>query len=174
MSSCECCHTQPQSTNDKFPFSFDTRSTPNSLCCQPCETPKTTILEKLPPKDRNSTGGFSFDTETPVIHPIQLTWKQHVIDEVKVPYPSQWQYLENNPKKLTWVGLPKIQLGLVDLDIPNFPERNPTQTPSNLEIDQIIQASLLYPKVAETFAFINLVHPTPVGNVLWKTKIVRV
>ena len=167
-SSCERCHTQPQSTNDKFPFNFDIMSTPNSQCCQLCDKPETTIIEKLHPTDRNQLGGFSFNTETPVIHPIQLTWKQHRIDEVKVPYPSQWQYLESNPSKLVFVGDPKIQLGLVDTNIPGIETREPAKTPSNLELNQIVEASSFYPKVAEMFAFVNLVFPTQVGKILWK------
>ena len=143
-------------------------STPNSQCCQLCDKPETTIIEKLHPTNRNQIGGFSFNTETPVIHPIQLTWKQHRIDEVKVPYPSQWQYLESNPSKLVFVGDPKIQLGLVDTNIPGVETRDPAKTPSNLELNQIVEASSFYPKVAEMFAFVNLVFPTQVGKIIWK------
>ena len=83
-------------------------------CCQFCDKPEKTIIEKLHPTNHKQIGGFSFNTETQVIRPIQLTWKQHRIDKVKVPYPSQWQYLKSNPSKLVFVGDPKIQLGLVD------------------------------------------------------------
>ena len=175
ISSCDWCHTQPQSTKDKFPYSFDCRSTPNnSQCCLLSDTPKITILEKLPPKESEPVGGFKFNTKTKVIRPIQLTWKQHTIDTVKVPYPSPWQYLESDPNTLVWVGHPQIQLGLVDTSIPDFTSRVPTPTPSNLEIAQIIQASTIYQQVAEVLAFINLVHPEPVGNVRWTTETVSV
>ena len=175
ISSCECCHTQPQSTKDKYPYSFDHRSTPNFQCCLLSDTPKVTTLEKLPPpKGSVSIGGFKFNTETQVIRPIQLTWKQHTIDTVKVPYPSPWQYLESDPSTLVWVGHPQIQLGLVDTSIPDFTSRKPTPTPSNLEIAQITQASKIYPQVAEVFAFINLVYPETVGNVLWTSDTVTV
>ena len=166
-SSCKYCHTQPQSTKDKFPFNFDIMSTPNSQCCQFCDKPEKTIIEKLHPTNHKQIGGFSFNTETQLIRPIQLTWKQHRIDKVKVPYPSQWQYLKSNPSKLVFVGDPKIQLGLVDRNIPGIETRDPTNTPSNLEISQIIEASSIYPKVAETFAYINLVYPNPVGKIIW-------
>ena len=109
-----------------------------------------------------------------MIRPIQLTWKQHTIDTVKVPYPSPWQYLESDPSTLVWVGHPQIQLGLVDTSIPGFISRKPTPTPSNLEIAQITQASKIYPQVAEVFAFINLVYPETVGNVLWTSDTVMV
>jgi len=138
------------------------------------DTPKITILEKLPPKESEPVGGFKFNTKTKVIRPIQLTWKQHTINTVKVPYPSPWQYLENNPNTLVWVGYPQIQLGLVDTSIPDFTSRVPTPTPSNLEIAQIIQASTIYRQVADVLAFINLVHSEPVGNVLWTTETVSV
>ena len=175
ISSCDCCHTQPQSTKDKYPYCFDNRSTPNnSQCCSLNDTPKITILEKLPPKESEPVGGFKFNTKTKVIRPIQLIWKQHTIDTVKVPYPSPWQYLESDPNTLVWVGHPQIQLGLVDTSIPDFTSRVPTPTPSNLEIAQIIQASTIYRQVAEVFAFINLVHPEPVGNALWTTETVSV
>ena len=127
-----------------------------------------------PPIGSDSIGGFKFNTETKVIRPIQLTWKQHTIDTVKVPYPSPWQYLESDPSTLVWVGHPQIQLGLVDTSIPGFISRKPTPTPSNLEIAQITQASKIYPQVAEVFALINLVYPETVGNVLWTSDTVMV
>ena len=83
---------------------------------------------------------------------------------VEVPYLSQWQYLENSPRKLVNVGHPKIQLGLIDTNIPCLKTREPSRQPSNLEIEQILQASSNYPKVAETFALINLVIPEAVGK----------
>ena len=55
------------------------------------------------------------------------------------------------------MGNPKIQLGLVDTNIPGIETRDPTKTPSNLEINQIIEASSFYQKVAENFAYINLI-----------------
>ena len=72
------------------------------------------------------------------------------------------------------MGYPQIQLGLVDTSIPDFTPRLPTPTPSNLEIAQIIQASTIYQQVAEVFAFINLVHSEPVGNVIWMSETVMV
>ena len=78
------------------------------------------------------------------------------------------------PKHTSVGGHPQIQLGRVDTSIPGFISRKPTPTPSNLEIAQITQASKIYPQVAEVFAFINLVHPKPVGTVLWTSDTVMV
>ena len=114
INSCECCHTQPHPTKNKQNF----KSRPMPQCCQICDQPEQTTLEKIHPTSRKQIGGFSFNTKTPVIHPIQLTWKKHQITGLEVPYPSQWQYLENNPRKLVNVGHPKIQLGLIDTNIP--------------------------------------------------------
>ena len=99
----------------------------------------------------------------------------HTIDTVKVPYPSRWQYLEDNLCKLTWVGDPKIQTGQIDTNIPGLPKQKLTPNPSNLEIiDQIISASKSYPQIAETLALINLTHPEQVENVIWTTETVMV
>ena len=68
------------------------------------------------------------------------------------------------------VGHPKIQLGLIDTNIPRLKTREPTRQPSNLEIDQIVQALSYYPKVAETLALINLVIPEAVGKGLGRNK----
>ena len=68
------------------------------------------------------------------------------------------------------VGHPKIQLGLIDTNIPCLKTRELTRQPSNLEIDQIIQASSHYPKVAETLALVNLVIPEAVGKGLGRNK----
>ena len=70
ISSCECCHTQPQSTKDKFPYRFDNRSTPNTQCCLLSDTPRITILDKLPPRESEPIGGFKFNTKIKVIRPI--------------------------------------------------------------------------------------------------------
>ena len=58
------------------------------------------------------------------------------------------------------------------VDFTHSPERTrePNRQPSNLEIEQILQASSNYPKVAETFAFINLVIPEAVGKGLERIK----
>ena len=67
-------------------------------------------------------------------------------------------------------GHPKIYFELIDTNILCLKTREPTRKPSNLEIDQIVQASSHYPKVAETFAFINLVIPEAVGKELGQIK----
>ena len=108
-----------------------------------------------------------------MIWPIQLDWEKHT-DTIMVPYPSRWQYLENNPCKLHWVGDPKIQTGQIDTNIPGLPEQKPTPNPSNLEIDQIISASKCYPQIAETLALTNLIHPEQVDDVIWKNETVMV
>ena len=166
VNSCECCHTQPHPTKIKRNF----KSRPMPICCQSCDQPKQTTLEKIHPTNSKQIGGFSFNTKVPVIHPIQLTWKKHQITGIEVPYPSQWQYLEDNPRQLVNVGHPKIQLGLIDTNIPCLKTRELTRQPSNLEIDQIVQASSHYPKVAETLALVNLVIPEAVGKGLGRFK----
>ena len=166
-SSCNCCNTQSQSTLDSLPPS----PIPSQYCI-PTDDPKTNI-EKLPPKDEDSIACFIFDTISPVTRPIQLDWEKHT-DTIMVPYPSRWQYLENNPCKLHWVGAPKIQTGQIDTNIPGLPEQKPTPNPSNLEIDQIISASKCYPQIAETLALTNLIHPEQVDDVIWKNETVMV
>ena len=68
------------------------------------------------------------------------------------------------------IGHPKIQLGLIDTNIPCLKTREPKRQPSNLEIDQIVQALSYYPKVAELFALVNLVMPETVGKGLGRIK----
>ena len=69
-------------------------------------------------------------------------------------------------------GHPKIYFELIDTNILCLKTREPTRKPSNLEIDQIVQAPSHYQKekVAETLAFINLIIPDSVGKGLGWTK----
>ena len=71
---------------------------------------------------------------------------------------------------LVKVGLPKLQLGLIDTNIPRLKTRNPTQIPSNLKIVQIIQEAHRSQKVAETFAYINLLYPKRIDQHIWKAQ----
>ena len=111
-----------------------------------------------------------------MVRPINIEWKELKSDEVKVPYPSLWQFEIANPHKLVMVGPPRMQLGLIDANIHGLPNRDPIQTPSNLEIAQITEAAKRdrNPKVAETLAYINLLHPDRVVQQLRKTNTVMV
>ena len=124
----------------------------------------TFTIEKLPAKNSNSICKLVFKNH--VVWPIYIDWKQHSIDKVKVPYFSQWQYKITSPHKLVKVGHLKIQLGLIDTNIPKSSRRNPTHLPSNLEITQITEAAQCYPIVAKTLAYINLLHLNHVDQLL--------
>ena len=145
--------------------------------CETCYTPyqQTMVtIEKLPAINPKSIGRFIF--KNPVVRPINIEWKELKSDEVKVPYPSLWQFEIANPHKLVMVGPPRMQLGLIDTNIHGLPNRDPIQTPSNLEIAQITEAAKRNrnPKVAETLAYINLLHPDRVVQQLRKTNTVMV
>ena len=84
------------------------------------------------------------------------------------------QYEIANPIKLVKVVPLKIQLGLINTNIPGLPRRKPQQIRSNLEIAQITEVDQCYPQVAETLANINLLHPEYVDHLLLKTKTVLV
>ena len=101
---------------------------------------------------------------------VSLAKRQSLGAPVLLEDPVLAIYLEDNPRQLVNVGHLKIQLGLIDTNIPRLKTREPTRQLSNLEIDQIIQASSYYPKVAETLALINLVIPEAVGKGLGQNK----
>ena len=53
----------------------------------------------------------------PVVRKINIDWKQHSIDEVKVPHSSQWQFESANPDNLVTVRPPRFNS---DLSIRTF------------------------------------------------------
>jgi len=172
--------TQKKSTSSSKSRQKRRTTTPSPVIMSSCETCYTpyqqtmVTIEKLPAINPKSIGRFVFKNQ--VVRPINIEWKELKSDEVKVPYPSLWQFEIANPHKLVMVGPPRMQLGLIDTNIHGLPNRDPIQTPSNLEIAQITEAAKRNrnPKVAETLAYINLLHPERVVQQLRKTNTVMV